>query len=59
MDTVDLVILPNTIHDCLYVCVIDQAPGQYRPIHARAARPYREGTGHVSSTVLPPYVRDQ
>ena len=32
-----------------YVCVIDQAPGQYRPIHARTAQAW----GHVSSTVLP------
>ena len=31
------------------VCVIDQAPGQYRSIHALTAAPF----GHVSSTVLP------
>ena len=33
----------------IYVCIIDQAPGQYRLIHARTAQAW----GHVSSTVLP------
>ena len=40
----------HTIGDVTeWLCVIDQAPGQYRPTHALTAAPF----GHVSSMVLP------